>query len=95
MAVGVVLHYWTPRTTANWITFEASAGFTEEGMWLDRFTVRNLEILHPTIRMAPPSWRPDPRARPWAAGRCDVLWWADELKAIEARHDAVDVSLKK
>ena len=98
MAVGVVLHYLDATHHRQFDHLRGIRRRPDEGMWLDRFTVRNLEILHPnhpdgTTLVDVLGPHVHAHGRPCVA-TCFVAPLTD-LKAIEARHDAVDVSLKK
>ena len=93
VAVGVVLHYLDATHHRQLDHLQGIRRLrTDEGMWLDRFTVRNLEILHPNH----PDGTTlvdvlDHTCTPMGgrALRRALVAPLTELKAIEARHDAV------
>tara|TARA_X000000950_G_scaffold284307_1_gene387121 strand:+ start:706 stop:3312 length:2607 start_codon:yes stop_codon:yes gene_type:complete len=93
VAVGVVLHYLDATHHRQLDHLQGIRRLrTDEGMWLDRFTVRNLEILHPNH----PDGTTlvdvlDSTCTPMGgrALRRALVAPLTELKAIEARHDAV------
>ncbi len=93
VAVGVVLHYLDATHHRQLDHLQGIRRLRpDEGMWLDRFTVRNLEILHPNH----PDGTTlvdvlDHTCTPMGgrALRRALVAPLTELKAIEARHDAV------
>ena len=93
VAVGVVLHYLDATHHRQLDHLQGIRRLrTDEGMWLDRFTVRNLEILHPNHPDGTTLVDVLDRTCTPMGGRAlrrALVAPLTELKAIEARHDAV------
>ena len=92
-AVGVVLHYLDATHHRQLDHLQGIRRLRpDEGMWLDRFTVRNLEILHPNHPDGTTLVDVLDRTCTPMGGRAlrrALVAPLTELKAIEARHDAV------
>ncbi|MEC8399967.1 MAG: DNA mismatch repair protein MutS [Bacteroidota bacterium] len=93
VAVGVVLHYLDATHHRQLDHLQGIRRLRpDEGMWLDRFTVRNLEILHPNHPDGTTLVDVLDRTCTPMGGRAlrrALVAPLTELKAIEARHDAV------
>ena len=93
VAVGVVLHYLDATHHRQLDHLQGIRRLRpDEGMWLDRFTVRNLEILHPNHPDGTTLVDVLDRSCTPMGGRAlrrALVAPLTELKAIEARHDAV------
>ena len=93
VAVGVVLHYLDATHHRQLDHLQGIRRLRpDEGMWLDRFTVRNLEILHPNHPDGTTLVDVLDRTCTPMGGRAlrrALVAPMTELKAIEARHDAV------
>ena len=93
VAVGVVLHYLDATHHRQLDHLQGIRRLRpDEGMWLDRFTVRNLEILHPNHPDGTTLVDVLDRTCTPMGGRAlrrALVAPLTKLKAIEARHDAV------
>ena len=93
VAVGVVLHYLDATHHRQLEHLQSIRRLRpEDGMWLDRFTVRNLEILHPNHPDGTTLVDVLDRTCTPMGGRAlrrSLVAPLTDLDAIEARHEAV------
>lgn len=93
VAVGVVLHYLDATHHRQLEHLQSIRRLRpEDGMWLDRFTVRNLEILHPNHPDGTTLVDVLDRTCTPMGGRAlrrALVAPLTDLEAIEARHEAV------
>ena len=93
VAAGVVLHYLEATHHRQLDHVQGIRRLRpDEGMWLDRFTVRNLEILHPNHPDGTTLVDVLDRTCTPMGGRAlrrSLVAPLTDLKAIEARHEAV------